>query len=468
MKCYNCGCSLSEKDFCTSCGADVSLYKRIMHVSNMFYNEGLEKANVRDLSGAIVSLRQSLKFNKNNIEARNLLGLVYFEMGEAVAALSEWVISKNIRAKKNVADDYLDAIQNNPSRLETINATIKKYNQALLYCEQDSQDLAVIQLKKVLSLNPNLVQAHQLLALLYINIEEFEKAKKELEKCRKIDVNNTTTLRLLKEVKQVTEEQEEKGAGKKERGITRDAVRYQSGNETIIQPLNGKEPTGFTTFFNVIIGIAIGIAIACFLILPARIQGAKAGINDELRIISEQADAKAATIVELEQRVQELTANNTSLQEELNNYVGNDGKAKTNDNLLAAALIYVENPNEVEKIAQYLEIIEPEFLEESASESFVKLYNKLMSLVGSKVAANYYNSGYSAYKQEDYTTAIADLSKAYQFDSTNGEALFNLANAYNKSGDKDKAKETYTKVIELFPETEKARKSEDYMTEMNQ
>ena len=73
MFCYNCGCHLSEHDFCTSCGADVSLYKKIMCMSNRFYNDGLEKAGVRDLTGAINSLRQSLKFNKNNIEARNLL-----------------------------------------------------------------------------------------------------------------------------------------------------------------------------------------------------------------------------------------------------------------------------------------------------------------------------------------------------------------------------------------------------------
>ena len=58
-------------------------------MSNMYYNEGLEKAGVRDLSGAVVSLRHSLQFNKNNIKARNLLGLVYFEMGEAAAALRE-------------------------------------------------------------------------------------------------------------------------------------------------------------------------------------------------------------------------------------------------------------------------------------------------------------------------------------------------------------------------------------------
>ncbi len=38
---------------------------------------------MRDLSGAIVCLKRSLKFNKENIAARNLLGLVYFETGRS-------------------------------------------------------------------------------------------------------------------------------------------------------------------------------------------------------------------------------------------------------------------------------------------------------------------------------------------------------------------------------------------------
>ena len=50
----------------------------------------LQKRKVRDLSGAVVSLKRSLKFYKNNIPARNLLGLIYFEIGETVAALGQW------------------------------------------------------------------------------------------------------------------------------------------------------------------------------------------------------------------------------------------------------------------------------------------------------------------------------------------------------------------------------------------
>ena len=68
MNCYNCGVELTEHDFCTNCGADVVHYKKVISVSNFYYNDGLEKANVRDLSGAIVSLTECLKLNKFNIE----------------------------------------------------------------------------------------------------------------------------------------------------------------------------------------------------------------------------------------------------------------------------------------------------------------------------------------------------------------------------------------------------------------
>ena len=52
--------------------------KKIMYQSNSWYNDGLRKAQVRDMSGAIVSLQQSLQYNRENIAARNLLGLVYY------------------------------------------------------------------------------------------------------------------------------------------------------------------------------------------------------------------------------------------------------------------------------------------------------------------------------------------------------------------------------------------------------
>ena len=468
MICYQCGCSLSEHDFCTNCGADVALYKKIIYISNRFYNEGLERANVRDLTGAITSLRQSLKFNKDNVEDRNLLGLVYFETGEVVAALSEWVISKNLRPKKNIADDYIDMIQTNQNRLDTINQTIKKYNQALTYCNQDSLDLAVIQLKKVLSLNPRFIRAHQLLALLYINNEEWDKARRELTKCSEIDTNNTVTQRYLKEVDEMLLPENGVKPSSRKKQRSEDVVKYQSGNETIIQPVNIREGKGVTSLLNLGIGIIIGLAIAVFLILPARIQASRADIDEQLRKVSEMSDAKTATIDELQLQVNELTQRGEDLQQDLEAYLGTDGKLRSVESLLKAADAYLTNPEEVTVVADHLEEIVQEGAEETVdnSESFESLYNTLLALVGPSVSKAYYDDGYEAFRQENYDDAIPNLEKAFKYDAANGDALYNLANSYYRSGDVEKAREAYRQVIELFPGTEKANRSEGYLEEM--
>ncbi len=466
MRCYNCGCRLSEPDFCTGCGADVSLYKRILRVSNLYFNEGLEKAGVRDLTGAVTSLRQSLKFNKNNVEARNLLGLVYFEMGEVVAALSEWVISKNLRPQKNIADDYIEMVQSNAGRLDTINQTIKKYNQALVYCEQDSKDLAIIQLKKVLSLNPRFIRAHQLLALLYIDSEQWEKAARELEKCRRIDNNNTLTLRYMKEVEEMLASDEPgKTAGKRRND---ESVRYQSDNEIIIQPLNVKEPknTGLSTLFNVAIGLVLGIATMFFLILPSAVTAEREKAQAEVRKIGEELDVKTASITTMHLHIDILTLDNQALHDELDAYVGTDGTLKTIDSLLMSASEYLET-KDAQATAAYLDDIAASVNLEETSEAFRSLYDTLLAQIGPEMSTLYYTSGNAAYQDDDYDTAIADLTRAVNYDAANGDALITLGNAYRRSEKKEEAIAVYEKVIELFPGTERARRAQQYINDLN-
>ena len=41
MICYQCGSTLGSGKYCLRCGADVSVYRRIVRRSNGFYNVGL-------------------------------------------------------------------------------------------------------------------------------------------------------------------------------------------------------------------------------------------------------------------------------------------------------------------------------------------------------------------------------------------------------------------------------------------
>ena len=475
MICYRCGCNLTEHDFCTNCGVDVSSYKVVVSASNIYYNEGLEKAKVRDLSGAVFSLRQCLKLNKNHVDARNLLGLVYFEMGEAVQAMNEWVISKNLRSKKNLAGEYLKFIQNNPGKLDALNSTIKKYNQSLTYCYQGSLDMAIIQLKKVLSMNGKYVQAHLLLALLYIYYEDLAKAKKELEKVLKIDANNTKALRYLQEIAKPSGESEgikvnaaAKAITSNTNTISADSYQYQSGNETIIQPMNFNEKKGIQSIWNLVIGIVVGFAVAWFLVLPAKIQTEKSVINAELRQVSEQLDVKTATINELESKVKAFEDETSDLKGQLEGFVGSGGTLEDVNNLLQAAKTYIETPAERIKVGEYLEKINPESITQESSESFTSLYGLLLREVGSDVAAKYYNEGMKAYQNNDFEKAVVNLTKAIAFDEKNQDAYYNLGNAYRKLEKTDEALEVYQKIIEVFPSTSVANRAQSYINEMTE
>ncbi len=462
MKCFVCGCRLSEKNYCTSCGTDVTTYKKILFASNRCYNDALEKASVRDLSGAVISLRKSLKFNKNNTSARNLLGLVYFEMGEAVAALSEWVISKNLQSKKNIADDYLSEIQTNPAKLDTINQTIKKYNQALAYCYQGSNDLAIIQLKKVLAINPKLICGYQLLALLYINAEDWDKARRTLLRAAQIDTNNTTTLRYLKEVNTVLREREESSSGKRRKGQD-EIYSYQSGNDTIIQPLYVKERAGFSSAINIIIGIVIGVAIAWFLILPARIGVATDENDAKFKKVSEELTAEKASKLELEEAIDTLRTQMEEKDGQIEELTGATGVAQASDYLDQAAKAYIENPEDVIAVMELLSQIDEEYTT-TASQPFIALYTLLSDTVKAEAATKYFDRGIEELNASQNEEAIADLTKAWELDNTNGNALYNLGHAYRNSNNTDKADEIYKQVIELFPDTDIAENAKGYIS----
>ena len=451
MKCFNCGSQLDKGILCPGCGRNVRIYKKIILASNAYYNDGLDKANVRDLSGAVESLKMSLRFNKRNTDARNLLGLVYFEMGETVLALTEWVLSKNYQPEDNAASRYLEKIQNNKGSLEALNQTIKKYNQALLYCRQNSRDLAIIQLKKVLSINPKLVAGHQLLALLYIQEQKFDLAKKSLRNAGKIDVNNKLTLRYLKEANAGLREQNPNRKPKND-----ELISYQSGNETIIQPKYLKDTSAFGTILNLIIGIIIGIGVTAFLVVPGVRSTAQSAAKAEVLEANNTISSKNQTIASLEAQIEALSNQITDIKAN-----GEDAVSRMDsyDQLLVAYSKYQEG--DTDAAGNALGMVKEEHLSEEAAAIYKMVYAK----VNEVYLQSLYTDGYRAYTEAKFEDAIQNLKKIVDMDETyqNGAAIYYLAQAYRKSDDLESAKPYYLRVIELYPNTERAATAKRYV-----
>jgi len=451
MICYRCGQDVGDAKRCPNCGADLTVFWKVRRISNSYYNLGLQQAEVRNLSGAVESLKNSLKFNKYNIDARNLLGLVYHEMGETVDALSEWVISQSYQPKDNLANRYLDEIQKNRGQLDTINQTIKKYNQALHYCQQDSRDLAIIQLKKVLSMNPKLIKGHQLLALLYLQDGKLELAKKSLRNAGKIDANNTTTLRYLKEV---NTQLKEKSPSKKPKDD--DLISYQSGNETIIMPKRFKESSLGSTLAYIVTGLVVGAAVTAFLIVPSVKNQAKEDAKQQILEASDTISSNGQTIKDLEQQVSDLQ---DQLAEEANNNEKVADQIKTYERLLNAYVSYTAD--DVIAAGQALDKVNTSYLSKKAK----SIYKDLNDEVRAQYLDKLYQEGYGYYQRGKYEDAITDLQKIVdeEEDFQDGSAAYYLAQSYRKNGDLDSAKPYYQYVIDKHPGTERARTSQNYV-----
>lgn len=310
MNCMNCGAFLMDKDldYCPKCGCNVLIQKKVDYLSRQYYNQGLEKASVRDLSGAINCLKQSLMYNKHNIQARNLLGLVYFETGEVVAALSEWVISKNLQPSRNLASEYINKLQANSNKLEAINETIRKYNDALNLCREGHEDMAAIRLKKILAQNPKLIKGYHLLALIQMKEGEYNKARRTLKRAARIDKTNTTTLRFLSEIDEQTGVSTRLERQKKRRFGSKGAEEKEAASisrDMVIPTAPYKERSRVSLFFTLVAGFAAGLLAFYLLAVPAIKQGIYREANQQIVKYSDAVSSQGAELTKAQNQAQE-------------------------------------------------------------------------------------------------------------------------------------------------------------------
>lgn len=448
MNCYRCGAALGEEATCPSCRADMTVYKKIIGTSNAYYNRALECVTIRDLTGAMSNLKKCLRYNKRHTDARNLLGLVMYEMGETVDALGQWVLSKNFQPEDNLASGYLDEVQKNRSQLEAINQTIKKYNQTLTYCEQGSTDMAILQLKKVLGMNPKMVRGHQLLGLLYLQAGNYEQAKKALKKAQKIDTGNPTTLCYMQEAEaRIKAKHDADDANKKNKGVI-------GNSEISIRPMSSfREMTDNNTILNIAIGLVIGVLITCFLVVPGV---KKSATNAAQSDVVEANDTLATKNQEIKSLQSQLEKYEAQIESQKNNAQNVDVIITSYQNLIQAYMAYRDGNNT--KAGEALANVNVESLDDD----YKKLFNQLNQEINGPYMKNLYNSGYQNYKNGDYAKAISDFEQLMLLDEgyQNGYAIYYLAESYRMNNDKANAVKYYEKIIALYPNTKRANNAQ--------
>lgn len=432
----------------------MDIRSRLRRISNSYYNLGLAQAKERNLSSALESLRKALQLNKKNIDARNLYGLIMFEMGEEGEALVSWVISMNYQGTQNAAQRYMAEIRRRASYLETSQIAIAKYNQALSQLRMDNEDKAVVALVSAVDERPNYVRANMLLALLYMKRNHIGKAKRYLSNVLAVDRYNKRALGLMHALGDKKASAKKRENAKKEGDLLHG--RKMLGDEVVVPGGRFRNYSGLLTAVNLGIGLLIGAASVLFLYMPATSARMNSIHNKEITAVSQrlndanmQVDNLNTANEDLKTQVDQLTEVNNTTQENMNykllQYVLLTGIVNDtrNKDFLHASEIFanidpgqltdVDNTNNVSVIAIYADVA-PKLREEGFA---------LLEKAGDTLA-----------KQGDYPGAITNYDLALKIKPDYAMAIYKKAIAYKTLGDLDTANALFGEVINNFP-TEK-------------
>ena len=435
--------------------------RHLEQISNGYYNLGLSLAQERNLSSALNALSISLGLNKKNTDARNLYGLIQFEMGEETKALISWVISININPINNPAQNYLQKLRNKSAYLEKSQDAISKYNKAISQIKTVNYDMARITLKQAVDIRPHFVKAMLALALLDIREGKSSEAKKLLENVLAIDRFNTKAITYLEEMKPLTE----KNARKEKLSVIGSPVKKEKPVENVNNgmPVTEiyKNYSGMFTAINVGIGLIVGACTMVFLYMPTMKVSLNNAHNKEIVAISQQLN-------DVNLAMEGLKSENESLNEQVNKLTEVNNTSTENMNYKLLQYVYflglikeynTKNYTRAAEIFSNLDVGQLTDVDNGLGISVTGIFAEMAPKMREegpklllKVADGLNRSG-------DFAGAIGYYDAALRISPDYVEAKYKKALAYKAMGDVDTANNLFTEIITNYPDDRFANES---------
>ena len=445
--CSYCGSRKQDQLYCSTCLKKIDWVQEVKYRSIAYYNKGYEAAKVRNLTLASTYLKNALLLDKYHIEARNLLGLIYFEVGQVELALKEWFVSQSLQKEKNLATYYIEQIQENKKILSSYKEGVLLYNKGLEDLKRNNIDMALIRFKKAMSYYPQLVEARVLIVLSYIHQGQFYKAQEQLEKILLIDKGYEYGLLYYKKIQ---EEAVEAVKTYKIKGY------IQLGHILKNNRMIAREKIFRRYFLYFLLG-AIGMfGLERYLILPSE----RKSHRIETERLKESEDRLAYKIQDLtrEYKLQtaELENQRNELQKEVTLYQKQVGELEQKQKITQVKE-YLDNKEYVDA-ARVLHSIASNQLDENFKSELEQLKNKVYPTANERL----YNEGTRLYNQKELVEASIKFETILLYEPDERlmrKSLYSIGCIYEQSGDLENAKKYFEKVIEISSGTIETRES---------
>lgn len=448
MNCPKCG-EFTQNDFCNNCNIDVVEYALVDKMSFDAYNRGLTYARNNEIDKAISELTTAIKYNSENITALNLLGICYDRVGKIADASKYWIMSCLV-IDENIAQLYLKKVEEKSAEREKLNDAIKSYNKALVYLKQNSEDMALIQLKKAIELSKNFTVAMNLTSLIYIKQGEQDKAISLLKKVLEIDKSNETALSYLdmlnyKPTKQIIPKHKE--PVKETSNIKKPSFDTKPrNNDTGL--INKSSVTGFG------LGLLVMLIVAIFLIIPNVQSGFNLTSAEQEKSYKEQIEQQNILINSKDAEISNLKTENDTLKTENSAIKTEYTVLKVNLSLINAKEYY--DNRDYQNAADEIYSIDTSALKPEQ----IDRYNELKTECYPLAAKSLYDSGVKKYDNRLYDEALALFEKSISFGGTDKSyypsTLFYMGRCYEGLGNIEQAKVYYQKIIDEYPNKDTA------------
>lgn len=370
-------------------------------------------------------------------------------------------------AEEAIYGDDLKEIKKNKTELYKANQMIKKYNQALNYAKQGNDDLAMLQLKNVVSAIPNFVDAYLLIALLSLKAENQQMAQEALDNILNIEPENVSAKEYMKEIAvkipQEVEVEEPEAEKKKVKARPKKAKEKKEIKNPLAAGSYQEPGTGRGPMFYTVIGIVIGVIVAAVLIYPTIKASYNHKYSSEQEDYKEQILAKDTQLKAGEKKISEAQEAQKKAEEELEEYIGTSKKDGVYDLLLKAQQYYADK--DYTESANALLDIDRDKL---TTKNMKSIYDDLKTKVYPQAQKGLYSKGLNAYYTKDYKTAISYFKKSIKVSDTDVNAYYYLGRAYEDSGDEKNAIKTYENIIKKFPGTRSAANSQSRLSTLQQ
>lgn len=424
-----------------------NLFDKAAAMADRYYNRALQHGQDGELSLCINCLEASLRIDKGHVSARNLLGLAYYAVGKTGEALRQWHINLEYDAA-GAARGYINRLKG--PQLEKLSQAAALYNEALVYIKKNSEDLALIRLKRAIELNPSFVEAMNLLALAYMRQDDKLKARGMTARALSIDASNPMANRLAKSFKKPPRNREDAppvkdNADERHRPQAKGGIKPKKSRLTV---------SGILSFA---IGIGAMFLFMYFLVFPGILSDRDEELaNLEGELMAQglaQADLlsqHAESITNLNQTIAEITAQSDNQARQL--------ALLENEQLVFSAHFYFQQELYPEALTQ-LNAVDHHWLEQLSLETMA-MYDLVRTESSGVVEALYFQQGQALFNQNNLEDAMTALEHAAAH-SLHGSELtddifYYLGRVAEASGDYALARIYYENIINNFQDGNRA------------